>query len=392
MEKLHRNLLSLVKLALTGESAPIDSDINCKEILSLSAKHQIFPLVLDGLYKANGDFDGIEEYRKRSFQLIRRDQNQLFFLKKIETLFNENNIDYMLLKGSSIKKYYSSSEFRLMGDIDILIKEAQYKTIKPLFLQLGLTEKIESDHELIWTHPTGLVVELHKRLVPSYNDDYYSYYLNPWEKAVYKSNHSYSMSKEDEYIFIFTHLTKHYRDGGIGLRHLIDIWYFDLKHSLLNKTYIEKELTKLELLEFHKNIIDTLDVWFNGKESTELTDYITKRVVDSGSFGLREWHDMASAASATARTDSASTAKMESVFRLIFLPMEDMKKKFPVLEKLPILLPVLWVIRWINAIFNKRNKIASETDKLNYINDRVVDSYNKELEKVGLKFNFKKNK
>jgi hypothetical protein len=390
MEKLHRNLLSLVKLALTGESASIDSDIDYKQLISLSTKHQIFPLVFDGLYKAKGSFQGIDQCRKHVFHIVGRDQNQLYFLKKIESLFNDNSIDYMLLKGSSIKKYYPASEFRLMGDIDILIKESQYKTIKPLFLQMGFNETAESDHELIWRHNSGVIVELHKRLIPSYNDDYYAYYINPWEKAIYKSNHSYSMSKEDEYIYIFTHLTKHYRDGGIGLRHLIDVWFFALKHSLLNKSYINKELDKLGLLEFHNNIIDTLDVWFNGKEATELTDYITKRIIESGAFGLEEWHNIANAARATARNDSVSSAKTKTIFKLIFLPLDDMKKKFSILERLPCLLPLMWVIRWINAIFNKKSSIVTETNRLSYMDDQIVDNYNKELQMVGLKFELKK--
>lgn len=390
VEKLHRDLLSIIKFALTEESISIDDEIDIKELLTLSNKHQIFPLVFDGIYKLKGNFENIDQYQKHVFNLIALDQNQLYFLKKIETVFNNNDIDYMLLKGSSIKKYYPASEFRLMGDIDILIKEAQYKIIKPLFLEMGLVERIESDHELIWTHKSGLVVELHKRLIPSYNDDYYSYYINSWERAVYRNNHSFSMSKEDEYIYIFTHLTKHYRDGGIGLRHLIDVWYFALKHSLLNKTYINKELDKLGLLQFHNNIIDTIDVWFNGKEANELTDYITKRIIESGNFGLKEYHNIANAARISASSDSASSAKSKAFFRLVFLPMEDMKKKFPILEKLPFLLPIMWVIRWINAIFNKKNSIAHETNRLSYMNDQVVDAYNQELEKVGLKFDFKK--
>ncbi len=390
MEKLHRNLLSIIKSSLTGESVSIDDDLDYKQLFTISRTHQIIPLVFDGLYKAKGNFNGFEHFRNYTFRLISRDQNQLHYLKKIESLFNDNGIDYMLLKGSSIKKYYPVSEFRLMGDIDILFKEAQYKEIKPLLESIGLTQTTESDHELIWTSENGLVLELHKRLIPSYNDDYYSYYINPWEKAVYKSNHSYSMSKEDEYIYIFTHLTKHYRDGGIGLRHLIDIWYFTLKHSLLNKAYINKELEKLELLEFHNNIIDTLDVWFNGKDDTELTDYITKRIIDSGSFGIKEWHDKANAARKTARADSASSAKRKTILRLIFLPMQEMRKKFPVLEKLPVLLPVMWLVRWVTAIFGKKKNIAEKTSKLTYIDEQIVDDYNSELQKVGLKFNLKK--
>lgn len=390
MENLHKNLLLAIKTALTGNTVAIEDDLDYEKIFAISRTHQIVPLVFDGLYKAKGNFEGIEYFKHYTFKMIGRDQNQLFTLRQIETVFADNGIDYMLLKGSSIKKFFPASEFRIMSDIDILIKESQYKSIKPLFTQLGFEEKIESDHEYIWVNKTGVMVELHKRLIPSYNDDYYSYYINPWEKAVYHSGHSYSMSKEDEYIYIFTHLTKHYRDGGIGLRHLIDVWYFALKHPLLNKTYINKELDKLELLDFHNHIIDTIDVWFNGKEATELTDYITKRIIESGSFGLKEWQDAANAARITARTDSVSSAKSHTLLKLIFLPLDEMKKKFHILKKAPFLLPIMWIYRWINAIFNKKQSILNETNKLNYMNEEIVDSYNRELEKVGLKFKLKK--
>ena len=82
MEKLHRNLLSVIKLALTGESSPIDSDLDYKEIFKISRTHQIIPLVFDGLYKANGQFEGFEQFREYTFRLISRDQNQLYYLKK----------------------------------------------------------------------------------------------------------------------------------------------------------------------------------------------------------------------------------------------------------------------------------------------------------------------
>ena len=45
----------------------------------------------------------------------------------------------------------------------------------------------------------------------------------------------------------------------------------------------------------------------------------------------------------------------------------------------------------IKEFINKRKSITAEKNKLNYIDDQIVDGYNKELEKVGLKFNLKKN-
>lgn len=390
MQKTNRNLLSAIKVALTNTVVPLNDDIDYKELFMLSRKHQITPLVFDGLYKIKGDFDGMGHFKNFTFAALFRDQSQLACLKQIETLFTENEIDYMLLKGVSIKPLYPVSEFRLMGDIDILIRESQYDKIKELIVPLGYVEILESDHELVWESNTGITVEFHKRLIPSYNDDYYAYYYNPWEKAVCKNGYRYSMTPEDEYIYIFTHLTKHYRDGGIGLRQPIDIWLFRQKHPSLNMDYILDELEKLELAEFHKNISDTIDVWFSDKEDTDLSDHITERIVNSGSYGMREMHTTAMAARLSAQENSVSSAKNKTLLRMIFLPLDSMKAKYPVLEKAPFLLPVMWVVRWIDAIFNKRKSISNNANQLNNINTTVVDSYNEELKKVGLKFSSKK--
>ncbi len=389
MQKLYRDFFSIIKAALTDEPVTLCNDIDYEKIFLLSKRHKVVPLVCHGLYKAKGNFEELEIFKKYTFFMIGRDQNLMACLQKIENIFADNKIDYMLLKGSSVKRLYPTSECRLMGDADILIKESQYNVIKELMPQLGLVEKIESDHELIWAGQGGIVIELHKRLIPSYNDDYYAYYRNPWKKAVFSNNYSFSMTKEDEYIYLFTHLTKHYRDGSAMFRPIIDIWLFKLKHTLLNMGYINKELEKLELLTFHNNIWDTLDVWFNGKEETELTEFITEQIFTTDP---KKRADAANAARISARSDSVASAKAKKIKNLIFLPLSIMKTKFPILEKLPFLLPIMWVVRWINAIFHKKNSIAHETNLLSKMDNETVHEYNEDLNKVGLRYNLKKDK
>ncbi len=390
MRKTSKNLISIIKFALTGAPVSVDDELDYKEIFLLSRMHQITPLVFDGLYKLKGNFNGMEHFKNFTFNFLFMNQNQIACLKQLEAVFSENGIDYMPLKGVSVSPLYPVPEFRLMGDVDLLIKESQYDKIKELICPLGYVEEMESDHELIWKSPAGVTVELHKRIIPSYNDDYYSYYCKPWEKAIHQGNHRYAMSNEDEYIYLFTHLTKHYRDGGIGFRQMIDIWYFRQKHPSMNMDYILGELEKLELEEFHKNITDTLAVWFNDKEDTELSDHITERIVDSGSFGLSEIKKTAYAARLSAKSTSVSSAKRKSLLNLIFLPMDIMKTKYPILEKAPFLLPVMWVVRWIDAIFNKRKSISSNATQLSKLNSDDISSYNEELKKVGLKFSSQK--
>ena len=390
MKRNCKTLFSIISAALTGKVVNLDDTIDYEELFEISKKHQMIPLVYCGIRNLKGDSEQIAKFQDYALRLFYYDFKQLECLSRVEEMFLNNCIDYMLLKGASIKKLYPSSELRIMGDVDILIKEDQYGQIRNLLLQMGLFEEKETDHELIWRNQEGVVIELHKRLMPTYNDDYYSYYANPWEKAHIQAGCRYAMSAEDEYIFLFVHLAKHYRDGGIGLRQMIDIWFFALKHPSLDMEYINHEFDRLGLKRFHENILKTLAVWFHGKNSTDVTDLITQRIIESGAYGIEERWDIANAARERAKTTSVAAAKRKSILSLIFMPYSDMQQKYPFLKKTPFLLPLMWMVRWADAIINKQDNIFRQAKRLNKMSNEYVDSYNKELEMVGLKFELKR--
>ena len=61
---------------------------------------------------------------------------------------------------------------------------------------LGYSEGSESDHELIWRKGNKILIELHKRIIPSYNKDYYAYFGDGWQLATQKTkgkNFAYEM-------------------------------------------------------------------------------------------------------------------------------------------------------------------------------------------------------
>ena len=156
-----------------------------------------------------------------------------------------------------MKQRYPKHEFRPMADADILIREEQYEQIRPLMRQLGFYEGVESNHEYIWDS-VSLHVELHKRLVPSYNKDYYAYFGDGWRLATGHKGTRFFMTPEDEFIYLFVHLAKHYRDGGVGCRQMVDLWVQRRSFPGLDEDYLRRELRKLHLLEFYDNVHKTL--------------------------------------------------------------------------------------------------------------------------------------
>ena len=194
------------------------------------------------------------------------------------------------------------------------------------------------------------------------------------------------MSDEDTFIYIFTHYAKHYRDGGIGIRHITDLYIYLSAKPDLNKEYIEAELKKLNLLDFYNNTLHTINVWLNGERSDEMSDFITKKIFESGSYGTYKAHIMSGAVKAS---KSGGNVRIKRIVKLIFLPYKYMCDKYPVLIKAPFLLPVMWLVRIADVIFNKRDKIARQRKELDYITEDKIAEYKKELNFVGLDFNFK---
>lgn len=383
-------VIALVKSALTGEKAEVPENFDWDNALNTAKKHQIIPMLYYGVqYSGITPPAEIMQFSElATFKNISVSQNQLYALEQIYKAFDENEIDYMPLKGSVLKFVYPKPELRPMGDADILIRQEQYEKVRPVMTALGFFEILESDHELIWDKKGVLHVELHKRLIPSYNKDYYEYYGDGWRFAEHKENCRYDMRDEDNYIYLFTHYAKHYRDGGIGIRHMTDLYVFAAAHSELNYGYIEKELEKLQLLEFYKNTKHTLDVWFGGETPDNMSDFITAKIFSSGSYGTHDAHLLSAALKTSGSESTEAEIEKTLILNRMFPPYKSMLSRYKCLKKYPALLPLMWVVRFLQIPF-RRGSVKRNIENAKITAPDKVIAYRDELEAVGLKYNFK---
>ncbi len=391
MDNFQRNVIELVKSAITFEKAVVDSQFDWNRLMILAKYSQTFPLVYYGVKNSQLTVSSeiLQMLEMAMLQHLAIDQRQLYELKKIELAFQNAGIDYMLLKGARLKYLYPETSLRVMSDADILIKGVQYDKIKPVMLELGFSEAYESNHEFVWKK-SALVLELHKSMVPSYNIDFYNYFGDGWNFASEDTHtkHRYTMSKEDEFVYIFTHFADHYRNGGIGIRHITDLWIYLNKNRDLDEVYIEKSLKELQIFEFYQNVIKTVNVWFENAQSDEITDIITNKIFTSGSYGTAEQKNYSNALRTAKNAKTVRFVKLAKIINLIFPPFDSMKLRNPILKRVPILLPVYWIIRWFDIVLFKREKIAQQQVKIAAASQENVSRYQEELKKVGLDFNF----
>lgn len=386
-----KDVFLLIKSALTGQRFELSENFDFSEAAKLSRKHQIENIIYYGT--VNCGIPTSNPYMRKLFDFVcaglYRSEIQAVESARIFAAFEAEKIDYMPLKGTLLKELYPKSDMRCMSDVDVLIKVSQYPKIREIMTSLGYSEKTESDHELIWTS-SSMLLELHKRIVPSYNQDFYAYFGDGWQLAhkVEGTKSRYKMTGEDEYIYLFTHFAKHYRDGGIGIKHMIDFHVFFNANRGLNRQYIEKQLDALGLLAFEKNIRKTLSVWFDDEPATAMTELITAVIFDSGTFGTKNAHLLAAATKKTKSLGSSKKARLSEYMYLIFLPYDGMCEKYPVLERAKILLPFFWIYRLAEAVVKKRKKIKSHREDINLTSDENVSEYGKMLNAVGLDFRF----
>lgn len=392
INSMQQGILRLLQSAVSGEAMSLPEDFDLAQALPMIKKHQLGNLIYYGAVNCGMDSKSpvMQELFAITYKSMIVDERQRAELQRLMAAFDANGIHYMPVKGVLMKALYPKPDMRIMGDADILIKLDQYDRIRPVMQELGFAEKLESDHELIWQKPS-LYLELHKRLIPSYNYDYAAYYGDGWRLGHPSKENPcrYEMTDEDQMIYLFTHFAKHYRDGGIGVRHMLDLYLFRKAKPNLDVQYLSQELEKLRLNRFFDNIYSTLAVWFDGAKANELTEQITGFIFSSGAYGAHDAHQIAQGIRDKANVGGTTKqVKRRAWFRLIFLPYGSMCEKYPVLKKAPILLPIMWVVRWFAAIFKNPKSIFAQRKRVKMLSEEKLDAWESNMQAVGLGFHF----
>ena len=153
-------------------------------------------------------------------------------------------------------------------------------------------------------------------------------------------NCSYEFSPEDFYVYMLYHASKHIKNGGIGIRMILDFYVYNRAFPNLDYSYIKEQLTELGLLKTHEKITSTAEDWFSWK--LEDFDSFGEFVLYCSTFGDSEFHE-----ALTPVGDSSASG----VLRHIFRPYYQMKNIYFYLHKFPFLLPFSWVQFWFSRVF-----------------------------------------
>lgn len=307
--------------------------------------------------------DRFDIYSKKILRkLILLDHERNLIIKR----FEEKKIRYCPLKGIILKDMYGEPGMREMADNDILFDAEREQDVREIMLSMGYTEEINTDsngtHDAYLKKPS-LNFEMHKKLFGKYDEKVLSdYYDKNLEKLLIKSESSCEMhfSDEDFYVFLVAHEYKHYCYHGTGLRSLLDRYVFlKKKGGELDREYIDRQLKELKIYEFERTSGELSFKLFSGAEIQHLTDDEKKMLenyIKSGTFGTYE----NLVKKRLDAEDKETFSKSKYIKKRLFPSREYLAESVPFVKKSPLLYPVGYVWRIINAAFIKRKRTVSE--------------------------------
>ena len=384
MNTIQRGIITLMKSAVTEQALPLPEGFDLAEAYPVAKRHHMSTLLYDGAVRCGID-RGLPVMQKlfgEYCRLLMIGERQMSEVSRVFAAFDEAGIEYMPLKGCVMKARYPKPELRIMGDADVLIRMEQYDRIVPIMEKLGFKSKVGTDRELVWTSQ-GLYLELHKYLF-SMNHPHFAYFGDGWKLAAMHNGCRYEMRQEDEYIYILYHLMNHVRNGGIGCRHVLDLWVQYRSMQAPDDAYIASVLEMLHLTSFHDTLRKMQAVWFENAESDELSDLLTEFFFANGSWGNIDTRAITAVALKTERENKSEMNRFTYLCHVLFPNAVVLRAKYPVLQKAPWMLPLVWAYRPFYKLLHERKDVQRHMKGLSAVNKEDVDARRELFRMIGL--------
>ena len=347
----------LPELSLTSEDV--------RSVLEMAKKHSLSHLVSDALKRTQNIEDTalLSLLNGNVYSAVIRHQILDDELKRIASVLDRHQIPYIPLKGSVLCEDYPKPWMRNRRDIDILVSaENHQKACDALCEELKYTFYRENKNDRVFTTPQKLTVEVHHHLI---SDEYIPQSMSildsVWKKSAPVSAESFCFRMDsDMYVYHhIAHMAKHCLSGGCGIRPVLDLWIISR-----NRDYMSNELRRwLEesgLLVFAESMDELCKVWFCDKPHTKATLAVQEFIAVGGEMGNENFCHF--------RRMKKKGGKIGYFLSRIFLPYDEIKEQYPIVEKHRILVPFCQIRRLVSFLFGKKRKVMkSEVKKVNTV-------------------------
>ena len=213
------------------------SNVDWGEVYRLAEEQSVIGLVAAGIETVQGSWFKVQgsplvpqewalQFIGQTLQIEQRNKAMNEFVAKLITLLRKNDIYAILVKGQGIAQCYEKPLWRTCGDVDLLLSEDNYEKAKAF-----LAPKAESaEKEFVQYKHFGMTIEgwvvelhgtLHSRLskrIDRITDESQQSVFNGGDVRSWMNGRTqvFMPGADSDVVFLFTHILKHYYQGGIG--------------------------------------------------------------------------------------------------------------------------------------------------------------------------------
>lgn len=368
------NLLR-TKISTVGNNVRINalSEDDQKSLFSLAKRHDVAHIVGAALFDSGiaiGD-EIREKFKKEQSIVLYRYMQLKNEARSLYATLDNAGVEYMVLKGSEIRKHYPSPEMRVSSDIDVLVKDGELeRVLKILEDELGYTVGIKTPYDVSTFAPSGVHVEVHYKLT-SEEERYDASLADAWETSLPDGESENRRVMNPELLFAYNvmHTAKHFHNGGCGVRFIMDLFVLENKLQF-KREKVDEILARCNLTKFYDEIHRLSQIWFADGEHTELTQRMEDYIIGSGIYGTLD--------NKVAVFQLENGGKLRYALSRIFLKKSSLELTYPKLKNHAILYPYYTVKRWFRIIFKRRKEAFDELKS----NASVSDSRAKHLKSM----------
>lgn len=337
-------LFSIIKAGMLNQKIDLSELKEDSDLMRIIKEQTFQPF----LYYISKDIR-FKKYYLSSFLIIEQFEK---LGSKIKKIFDENGIDHIFLKGYTLRNLFPDKALRLSGDIDVLVRNKDYKRAKEVLSNNGFVFDEECEHHAGFKI-NNVEIELHRKLLP-HTDKFAPYFEDAWNHVINDNNHTFVFENEYNFCYILGHYIKHlYR--GAGLRELCDV-YVMLEKMNLDFSKIDPFLKKYNLEKFFNTVLNELNILFDYKEMpfevNEAAYSLIDFSIDSGIHGNGANGDQL----INSQRNAADNNRFKYLLSRLFIPVKSIFTLYPWTKSI-ILLPLGYIVRFFHLLFKRKDML-----------------------------------
>ncbi len=352
MQKKYLQLIDLIRRVLKEDDNELNKEL-FPNLQDANMWKNIFMIAVDQemqvfLYEATKNL-GLPEQVKQNFYSVynRAVRKEAIVHLEVEKFFEELNnarIVYLPIKGWNFKNLYPKPYLRTMTDVDLVVKKNNFEETCEIAKVCGFTLEDEGISHYVFMKKPVTELEIHHQLFSEKS------VLYEFGKKLLDKNDDFTMSVEDTYVYMISHMAKHFTDNGAGMRNIIDCYLYNkcYQFSETQRIYIKNELKKIGLDLFEIRIRNLSEIWFEGKEYDSESILLAEYIMHGGLYGK-------AGNSIFIKLDNEPTNKYKWVIKEIFPGFEILKQFLKYKKMYRILTPIYWLFYIVKRLKRKGN-------------------------------------